>query len=765
MKNNSTIIGKKIKRVDSFHKAKGTALFADDLHFDRMLYCCLVLAKTPHGILKELNYEKALSTEDVVDVITYKDIPGDNQIGEVFDDMPCVVPTGGKVRYYGDVVAIVVAKSPEAAEEGARNVKVYIEEIDPVLTLEQAIEDKIMIHENSNIAVNKRIRKGDINTGFDNSSHIFEDSFYASYQEHAYIETQGVVVVPDIDYGYTVYGTMQCPYYVQKHVSRVLNKPFNHIRVIQTETGGAFGGKEDVPSYVATYAAVASYKTNRPVKLIYSRETDIQTTSKRHPIKSHYKIGVDNNGKLKSMEIKAYMDMGAYATLSPIVMFRSLVHAAGSYEIPNVSVDIYGVYTNKIPCGAFRGFGSPQVLFAVESMIDEISKKMKLDPIDFRLNNALRKGSRTSTNQLLEESVGAEKTLNNVSKISNWEHLKVEVKKFNEKYHDKKRGLGVSHIIYGVSLGAGGQHLDASGGHVQINNDGTVDVRIGGTEMGQGAKTVIALIASEELGVDTDFINVHQPDTAFVPDSGPTVASRTTIYSGNAVRKACIDLRTRLIELFSEMFGSKISDVRYSKNHYYDNDGNNLPFAELAAEASKRNVKLVETGWYKTPSLKWNDKTGQGEAYVVYSYASQIVLVEVDMITGLARVIKAFTSHDVGKALNPEGVVGQIQGGFVQGMGYALYEDLKIKKGKIITDNFNTYIIPTIRDIPDILEVDIVEDPYSQGPYGAKGIGEPSLMPTPAAIANGISRAIGKRVKRIPATSEYILKLIKEDSK
>jgi CO/xanthine dehydrogenase Mo-binding subunit len=365
---------------------------------------------------------------------------------------------------------------------------------------------------------------------------------------------------------------------------------------------------------------------------------------------------------------------------------------------------------------------------------------------------------------LLEESVGAEKTLKNVSRISNWEHIKKEVKEFNEKNEYRKRGLGVSHIIYGVSLGAGGQHLDASGGHVQIDSDGTVNVRIGGTEMGQGAKTVIALIAAEELGIDTDFINVHQPDTAFVPDSGPTVASRTTIYSGNAVRQACIDLRTRLIDLFSDIFGSEASDVRYYDNFYYDNNGNKLSFAELIAEASKRNVKLVETGWYKTPSLRWDEKTGQGEAYVVYSYASQIVLVEVDMITGLTSVIKGFTSHDVGKALNPEGVVGQIQGGFVQGMGYAIYEDLKIKNGKIITDNFNTYIIPTIRDIPEILEIDIVEDSYSQGPYGAKGIGEPSLMPTPAAIANGISRAIGKRVKRIPATSEYILKLIKEDS-
>ncbi|MFO7880925.1 MAG: xanthine dehydrogenase family protein molybdopterin-binding subunit, partial [Kosmotogaceae bacterium] len=682
---NSVVIGKKAKRVDSFQKVKGTALFADDLHFDKMLHCSLVLARSPHGILKKVDYEEALNLDGVVDVITHSDIPGENQIGEVFDDMPCIVPLGDKVRYYGDVVAIVIGETREAAEEGAKKVKVKIEELEPILTLEQGIEDKIKIHNSSNVAIHKRIRKGDINKGFGSSTHVFEDSFYASYQEHAYIETQGVVVIPDIDYGYTIYGTMQCPYYVQKHVSRVLNKTFNHIRVIQTETGGAFGGKEDVPSYVATYAAVAAYKTNRPVKLVYSREVDIQTTSKRHPIQSHYKIGVDNNGKLQSMEINAYMDVGAYATLSPIVMFRTLVHAAGSYEIPNVSVDVHGVYTNKIPNGAFRGFGSPQVLFAVESMIDEISKKMNIDPINLRLKNTLMIGSTTSTGHKLEESVGAETTLSNVAKISNWKKLKLEVKEFNEKNEYRKKGLGVSHIIYGVSLGAGGQHLDASGGHVQINYDGTVDVRIGGTEMGQGAKTVIALITAEELGIDTDYVNVHQPDTAFVPDSGPTVASRTTIYSGNAVRQACIELRSRFMELFSNIYGSDISDINYSNNYYYDNEGNKISFSELATEAANKNVKLVETGWYKTPKLNWDEKTGQGEAYIVYSYASQIVLVEVDMITGLTRVLKGFTSHDVGKSLNPEGVIGQIQGGFVQGMGYALYEDLKIKNGKIMT--------------------------------------------------------------------------------
>ncbi|AKI96701.1 xanthine dehydrogenase family protein molybdopterin-binding subunit [Kosmotoga pacifica] len=758
------VIGAKVKRVDAEPKVTGKAKFAADLYFDKMVHCYLVLARKPHGILKGIDVNEALKIPGVVGIYTHEDIPGKNQLGEVIKDMPCLVPVGEKVRYYGDVVAVVAAETLEVAKEAAERVKLDIEELPAVLDINEALKDEIKVHEPTNVPIHKKIRKGELKKGFAESEHIFEGEFYAHYQEQAYLEPQGVIVTPDIDYGYTVYGTMQCPYYVQKSVAHVLKLPLNRIRVIQTETGGGFGGKEDVPSFVASYAAVVAYNTGRPAKLIYDRETDIQTTSKRHPIKSYYRIGVDKYGKLKAMEIRAYMDMGAYATLSPIVMFRTLVHAAGSYEIPNVKVDVYGVYTNKIPPGAFRGFGSPQVLFAVESMMDEISMKLDIDPIDFRLLNTLRKGSRTATNHLLTESVGAVATLENAREISNWKQLNREVDEFNRIHTDRKRGIGVSHIFYGVSLGAAGQHLDASGAHVQINADGTVDVRIGGTEMGQGAKTVIAMIAAEELGQLVEKINVHQPDTAFVPDSGPTVASRTTVYSGNATRLAAITLRERLLKLFCELTGASSEDVFWGDGKYVDRtSGTEMSFEELIEQAFMRNVKLNETGWYETPKLEWDAERGIGEAYVTYSFATQIVVVEVDLYTGQVEVVKAFTSHDVGKALNPEGVIGQIQGGFIQGMGYALYEDLKMKTGQIITDNFNTYIIPTIHEIPEELVVDIVEDPFPQGPYGAKGIGEPSLMPTPAAVANAISRAIGKRVLRIPATPEYILKLIKED--
>ena len=755
------VVGRKVKRVDALEKINGQARFAADISFDRQVHCALVIAGTAHGILHSIDVSEALQIEGVEGIFTWKDVPGENQLGEVIKDMPCLVKLGDRVRYYGDVVAVVAARDRQTAELAAGFVKLQIDELEPVLSIEEALQDRILVHEATNNRVSKRIRKGDAQGVLRESECVFEGEFYAHYQEQAYMEPQGITVVPDLDYGFTVYGTMQCPYYVQTAISNVLGLPMSRIRVIQTETGGAFGGKEDVPSYVASYASIAAFNLKRPAQIIYSREIDIQTTSKRHPVKSFYRVAMEGK-KIKAVEVRAYMDMGAYATLSPVVMFRTLVHAAGAYEIDNVSIDTYGVYTNKVPPGAFRGFGSPQVLFAIESMIDDIAQRLGIDPLEIREENTLRPGSKTSTGHLIEESVGAPVTLAKVKESSKWYQLMEETIAFNSTNSDRKRGVGISHIYYGVSLGAGGQFLDKSGAHVLINKDGSVEVRIGGTEMGQGAKTVIAMIASQELGQRMDKIIVHQPDTAFVPDSGPTVASRTTIYSGNAVRNACGNLKAKLSKVFMESFSGDSDLPIFEEGIVRDGRGHEITFDSLANAAYSANVKLFESGWYETPKLSFDMENGIGEAYVTYSYASQVVQVEVDMTTGSTRVIKAFTAHDVGKAINPDGVIGQIQGGFVQGMGYALYEDLKLVNGKVLSDNFNTYIIPTIHEVPQDLVIDIVESPFPEGPYGAKGIGEPSLMPVPASIANAVSMAIGKRVRQIPITPEYVQRLIEE---
>ena len=757
-----SIIGKEVKRVDAVQKVTGQAKFVADFDMKGMLYGTLVLSRHARARVKYIEISSAKSLKGVRAILTYKDIPGENQLGEVVSDMPCLVPEGDEVRYYGDVVALVAADTLKIANEAADMVRVEYEELEPVLTIEEALEGKNKVHPSGNIVISKKIRKGNVEIGFLHSDVIAEDDFYAHYQEHTYLETQGILAVFDDDCDLTIYGSMQCPYYVQEAVSKILNLPINRVRVIQVETGGAFGGKEDVPSYVAAQAALLAYHTRRPVLLVYSREADIQTTSKRHPIKSHYKIGLSKNGKINAIEVVAHMDVGAYATLSPIVMYRSLIHAAGAYDVPNVKVDIDGVYTNKVPCGAFRGFGTPQVFFAIESIVDEAAERLKVDPIELRLKNALRVGSRTATAHLLKESVGAVQTIEHVVKMSNYKTLKRHVARFNVKNRFKKQGIGVSHIIYGVSLGAAGQHLDAASALVQVHKDGSVSLHIGNTEMGQGARTVMTMIASEVLGQSMDRIHMANPDTSYVQDSGPTVASRTTVFSGNAIKEACGKIKQRMTEYFAKTRETSVNDVIFERGMVRTSDGaKRTSFDALARECDAANVKLIGTGWFRTPKLHWDPETGLGEAYITYAYATQIVVVEVDLLTGRTNVIEAHTSHDVGKKLNPVGLVGQVQGGFVQGMGYAISEDLKTDNGKILTDNFNTYIIPTVMDIPKKLEIDFVEDEFKTGPFGAKGIGEPSLMPTPAAIANAISNAIGKRIKRIPATPEYVMSLLR----
>ncbi len=756
----TNIIGKKIKRVDAIEKVKGTNKFVADYEFKDMLYGAIVFSKHARALIKGIDTGKAKELKGVKAVLTYSDIPGENQLGEVVEDMPCLVPVGGEAKYYGDVVAVVAAESQKIANIASGLVEVEYEELPAVLSIEESLKNEIKVHENGNILTSKRIRKGDVEKGFAYADLVIEDDFFADYQEHAYLETQGIFAVPDSN-GMTIYGSMQCPYYVQNAVSRVLGIPQNSVKIVQADTGGAFGGKEDVPSYVAAQCALLAYHTKRPVLLSYSREVDIQFTSKRHPIKSHYKVGFKNDGKLIAIEVNAHMDMGAYATLSPIVMYRSLVHAAGAYDVPNVKVDIDGVYTNKVPCGAFRGFGSPQVLFAIESVMDEAALKLKMDPVDIRLKNALRVGSRTATDHLLTESVGAISTITNVVKISNYENLKRSVYDFNSKNRFKKRGIGVSHIIYGVALGAAGQALDAAGALVQVHRDGSVTVHVGNTEMGQGMKTVLAMIVSETLGQVLEKVRVENADTSYVQDSGPTVASRATLFSGNAVKEACEKIKERMISTFSRIKNVEKEEVVISSG-VVKGGKEMMSFDDLAKHCYSSNVELIANGWFKSPKLNWDPKTGLGEAYLTYSYATQIVVVEVDILTGKSKVVDVFTSHDVGRALNPVGLTGQVEGGFVQGMGYAIYEEIKMKDGRILTDNFNTYIIPTINDIPQNIKIDFVEDEFSEGPFGAKGIGEPSLMPAPAAIANGISNAIGIRVKKIPATQEYVLDLIEK---
>ncbi|SHE37810.1 CO or xanthine dehydrogenase, Mo-binding subunit [Marinitoga hydrogenitolerans DSM 16785] len=749
------IVGKIAKRIEGKEKGYGESKYTADLYLDRMLYAGVVYSNIPHGILKSIDVSEAEKIPGIVKVATYKDVPGTNKFGVVTKDMWFLIPVGEKIRFEHDAIAVIAGESKEAVEEAVSKVKFEVEELRPVLTIEEAIKDEIKVNdENTNVAFHKKIRRGDVDKVFKEADLIIERDFKTDYQEQAYLEPQGAIADYDGEV-MKIYASMQCPFYVQEDVSEILDMPFNKIDVIQMETGGGFGGKEDVPSYIASKAALLSYLTKRPVKLIYEREHDIKETSKRHPSKSHYKAAFKKDGTLIGLKSETYLDMGAYSTLSPIVMYRTLTHSAGAYKVSNVYVDVYGVYTNKVPCGAFRGFGSPQVLFAIESIMDEAAEKLGLDPYDIRLKNALDLGDETATGHKLEFSVGAKKTLEHVKNMSKYDDLKKEIEDFNKKNKFKKRGLGWSHIIYGVSLGAGGQHLDAANSEVHVFPDGTINIMFGGTEIGQGAKTAVSMIVSEVLGQKLEKIHVLQTDTFIVQDSGPTVASRTTVFSGNAAKDAAEKIKKNIIDFLCKKFDVSPDEIKIELGVYKIKD-NTFTFGEIAKMCNDANVQLNESGWFKSPKLKFDMENGVGEAYVTYTYSTQLSLVEVDILTGKIDVKKMWISHDIGKAINYDGVIGQIQGGAVQGMGHAIMEEIKQKDGKIISDNFNNYIIPTIKDIPEIIP-DVVEEEFPYGPFGAKGIGEPSLMSAPPSIANAVSNAIKRRIIKIPISIEDII--------
>ncbi|MCX7919690.1 MAG: xanthine dehydrogenase family protein molybdopterin-binding subunit [bacterium] len=764
-------IGKSPIRIDARDKVTGAAHYIADLNFPNQLYGKMVLAGLPHAMINRIDTSQAEKLPGVVAVLTAKHIPGKNQVGVVIADQPLLAER--KVRYSGDCVALIAAESKSLADQASRLIHIEYQELPGIFSpLEGIKPTAAKIHDSGNLLTHYRIRKGNIEKGFNEADIVVEQTLETGHQEHLYLETLGAIAVPQSNGEMTIYGSLQCPFYVQKAVATALGIGLNYVRVIQTVTGGGFGGKEDVPSEICARAAVLAQATNRPVKLILDREEDIITTSKRHPAILHYKYGAKKNGKLTAAEIEIYSDIGAYATLSTIVLYRMTVHAPGPYIIPNVNVDTYGIYTNHPPCGALRGFGTPQANFGSELTMDLLAEKLGIDPITLRLRNALTVGSRTATNQLLKESVGLKETLRKAKQAANWTKKTKQTARVKNILRNqdsirprKLYGIGCATMYYGVSLGAKGWSLDAAGAHLQLLADGTVSVAIGNTEMGQGAETVLAQITAESLGVSLDSVRVMPVDTSYVPDSGPTVASRTTVLSGNAIVNAANQLKQNLIPIAARLLATKkLNEIMFQNGYVFlkRNPQKKVPFSMVAQEAFRRNVCMFAIGWYHAPEVKWDTATGLGDAYYVYSYGTQIAEVEVDTLTGKVNVLTITAAHDVGKAINPTQIEQQVEGGVVQGIGYALYEKFLIQNGTILTDTCATYTIPTALDTPANIKTIIVESESKEGPFGAKGVGEPPIIPTAAAIANAVSNALGKRITRIPITPEAILDIKKQ---
>ncbi len=759
MSGQKTIIGARLPRVDVAEKVLGTALYADDYQLPGMLHCAMVLSPHAHAEVLSIDPGPAMAVEGVVRVFTAADVPGANQIGCVFTDQPFLATD--KVRFLGDRVAIVAATSVAAARAGAAQVKVEYRELPGLFDAKAAMEDaELKIHAGGNLLAHQKVRHGDGAAGLDACGVVVEKEFFVNYQEHAYLEPQAAVAVPEADGTIRILGSMQCPFYVQGGLARLLGIDKNRVQVIQTVTGGAFGGKEDYPTEVAGIPALVSALLGLPAKVVFSRAEDMQLSTKRHRMRMRFTVGADGEGQLQALKVAQWVDAGGYAGLSTVVAERANTTAAGPYCFPHAHVDTYIVYTNNLFGGAFRGFGNPQVTFAIENMMDLLAEKLGMDAIELRRKNLIQVGEETISGQPMPESAPSTKILDTVVEQSDYRRLKEEAAAFNRDNRWKKRGVGLALSMYGCGLHAGGQHLEGSGALVQVRSDGSVEVNIGGTELGQGAFTVMAQIAAETLGADYGRVRVLPTDTRMVPDSGPTVASRTTIMSGNATRAASLQLRSRLVELAADILGCSSREIAVSPGLYAGN-GRELAFAELCNQAFRRKLNLFASGWYAPPPKEWDIATGQGTAYVTYSFTGHVALVEVDLLGGLPRVLKVFAAHDVGQVINLTTLEGQVHGGIVQGMGWGLSENLILDKGRCLNPGFTDYLIPCSLDMPE-MDIRFVEEPYPDGPFGAKGIGEPSLISVPTAVAIAAADAVGARPDGLPVTPEQILRWAQE---
>ncbi len=796
MDNSFNIIGKPVVRQDALEKVTGKAKFADDINEPGQLYGIMVRVPTVHATIDEIDYSEVLKSNPGVIIVDSNDIKGSKKVGPIRQDQP--IFAFDKIVTPGDVVAMLIGESEDELKSLAKKVKVKFTELpsltDPTKSLEPNAP-KIHPQYENNLIVHYPLRKGDVEKGFEESDFIHEETYTTQFVEHAYIEPEAVLAVPlEGNKGIKIIGSIQNPFAARKVVASVLNWSLTKVRIVQAELGGSFGGKDDTMNILSARAAVAALKIGKPVKIHYTREESILESYKRHPYILKYKVGCKKNGKIVAMKIDILADGGAYSSMSPFVTWRSVVQATGPYEIENVSTDVKAVYTNNPYTGAMRGFGSPQPIFAQESIMDEIAIKLNLTPDEIRRINGFKAGSLTASGQKLEnhdvnllkvldtavqetnfttkwKELGRNRNDNyQLDKISeeNEEQLILKKKDFISPKNLLQKGIGLSVSYRGCSLGAEG--IDAVAAYLSVQNDGTAYLLSGLAENGQGLRTTFSIIASEVLGISTDKIYYLETDTGLIPDSGPTVASRSTLMGGGAVKSASEIIRKRLEEILNKEWKLKTkTEIIFKNGFVFTNEDpvRKISFKDLCLIAYKNGISLATIGWYKGPDVNWDEHTGQGSAYFTYVYGCQVAEVTVNMASGRVYIDKITAVHDPGKVINLLGAEGQVYGGVTQGAGYGIWEQITTDNSNIRELNFDQYLIPTSKDLKEIKPI-FIEGNDVFGAWGAKSLGEPTLELTSAAIANAVRNATGKRFYNLPINLEEVLlrrKLFPKDLK
>jgi CO/xanthine dehydrogenase Mo-binding subunit len=722
-------IGASIPRVDGVAKVTGRALYVDDLDVPDALHGATVRSAVPHGILRGLERDPGFDWTGIT-VVTAADIPGRNLVALIEDDQPALVPIGGRVRHVDEALALVAAPSARRAREAAAHLRADIEPLPAVFTIEDALAAEVALHGDDNVFKRFEIRKGgEVEAALAGADRIIEGVYRTGAQEQMYIEPQGMIA--DWDDGICrIVGSMQCPYYVHKAMKAVLGCDDAGVVITQSVTGGGFGGKEEYPSMLAAHAALLARGAGAPVKMIYDRGEDIAATTKRHPARVRHRLGVNDDGTIVAIDVDVVIDGGAYVTLSPVVLSRAILHAAGPYRCDTVRVVGRAVATNTPPHGAFRGFGAPQTTFAYERQIDKAARALGRDPIEFRSSLMLREGDTTATGQTLTYSVGSEEVMDALERAA--------TTPLGAGDDRVRRGRGVCFYFHGAGFTGSGEERLSGRAAVALVPGGRFQVRSSSTDIGQGTITIFAQIAAAALGVEPGLISVTDPSTENVPDSGPTVASRTCMVVGGVVDRAARALRAR-IEAWAAERG--LGDE---------------PLALQAMKMVEDTGEVAETASYQPPpGIQWDDATYSGSAYPVYGWASCLVDVAVDLDTYEVTVERCMQAIDVGKAIHPIIVKGQIEGGTLQALGWALLEHVVYDQGRVANPNMTNCIVPTSADAPE-LETVLVEKPYPFGPRGAKGVGEIPMDGPAAAVANALEDALGVPFDQVPILPERI---------
>jgi xanthine dehydrogenase molybdenum-binding subunit len=754
------VVGQVVPRPEAREKVVGTAVYTDDITFPDMLFGATLRAGSPHGRVITLDVSKAKELPGVQAVLTADDIPGRINHGEIFQDWPALVGVGEKFRYVGDAIAVVAADTQEIADLALDLIQFEFEPL-PIVTnpVDANNEDAPLVHESGNLLKHIKVNKGDIQKGFEEAEVIIEDTFFTPTFEHAFMEPECSIARPLDDGKIEVIVGSQIPYSDREQVAEALDLPLEKVRVRSPLVGGGFGGKEDIAGQI--HAALLARATGKPVKILYDRHESLLVHPKRHATQIRVKLGLKKDGQLIAAQTELYGDTGAYASLGDKVMGRATTHSTGPYIVPHVKVDCYAVYTNNPPAGAFRGFGAFQAAFAIECMMDRVAEELDIDPIELRKMNALRKGAVTNTGQHLRESVGLleciDRTSQAVFEYTGGEDPFVS-REVPEEPH-KRRAWGFAVTFKNTGLGEGAP--DNASAEIELLEDGKVETRISSAEIGQGLVTVLQMVTAEELNLPLEQVNVYLSDTDLTPDGGPTTGSRQTYISGNAAKFAAITLRNGMLATLAEKYNLPPDEIVFDQGMVRVN-GQELSFADVGS--LMREEGRVPRMVYDYHSPETTPLGEPGDKHFAYSFAAQAMEVEVDMQTGEVRVVKAVGATDVGKAINPLGLQGQVEGGLIMGIGHALTEEFIIEEGQVFTDYLSRYRMPSIHHVPDEIKVIIVEDPTQDGPYGGKGVGEISTMPVPPAIVNGIYNASGVRLKSIPVDQDQLISLLKEES-